>query len=376
MLFDRTNKAVSALQGQLAEAAAENARLRAELEEARASTHQACEAHASADRETLLSRGLGGHLLAFNDSLKLCQDSLASLAMTMRNETRMVGTTCSAMGDNLSVIERMSGNLHGFAERLNGTSVAVEQLHDRTSEIDSIVRLIDEIAEQTNLLALNAAIEAARAGEYGRGFAVVADEVRKLAERTRTATNDISVLVQTVQRESSSVRDRVQVNPEETAAFAQDGQRAHQGMEGLLGTTKQMIGTIAASALRSFVETAKVDHLVYKMEIYKVFLGQSTKRPEDFSSHTHCRLGKWYYEGDGRECFSRLPGYREVEAPHIQVHKQGVEAVRQYLDGDTDAALESLGRMEAASMEVLRNLEVMAARGAADTTLLCVGGAH
>ncbi|WP_420856658.1 CZB domain-containing protein [Sulfuritortus calidifontis] len=137
-----------------------------------------------------------------------------------------------------------------------------------------------------------------------------------------------------------------------------------------------MVGTIAATALRSFVETAKVDHLVFKLEIYKVIMGISEKKADEFAVHTQCRLGKWYYEGDGKACFSRLPGYKEIESPHIAVHRHGVAAVRHFYDGDFDQCVAELDQMETASLDVLRNLEQMAASGMADPSALCVGHQH
>ncbi len=372
MLFKGARIKQESLERKVSELQQENAVLQARLEEVsgRRDADLAAEARKS-DRLAVFD-GLKPHLDSYSGSLKESQGSLSTLAQALKQETAQVASASSAVGNTLTIIERMSANLESFTRRLEETSVAVGQLHQRTGEIDGIVKMIKEIADQTNLLALNAAIEAARAGETGRGFAVVADEVRKLAERTRGATDDISSLVKTVQAEATLARDQVRVDPAQTEAFSQDGRQAHQGMQDLTDLSGQMVGTIAASALRSFVETAKVDHLVFKLEIYKVFLGLTDKKGGDFASHTACRLGKWYYEGDGRSCFSKLPGYDAVESPHIEVHKSGVAAVEHFHAGNVEASMEALGKMEAASLQVIRNLETMAATGAADPDILCV----
>ena len=79
------------------------------------------------------------------------------------------------------------------------------ELKEYTSQMQSIIDLINGITSQTSLLSLNASIEAARAGEAGRGFAVVASEISNLAEQTQKATIDITSLIANISNELSEV---------------------------------------------------------------------------------------------------------------------------------------------------------------------------
>ena len=127
-----------------------------------------------------------------------------NIADNMGNTQRLAQENAQQTRIGRTSMDEASSSLEHIAGALNSTATVINTLGQRSQEIGGIVGVITSIAEQTNLLALNAAIEAARAGEQGRGFAVVADEVRNLASRTRQATDEISVMIQSIQQETGN----------------------------------------------------------------------------------------------------------------------------------------------------------------------------
>lgn len=167
------------------------------------------------------------------------------------HETAHISQEASELSmEGVKIANQASLEMERIANSVTTSAQVIQALGERSKAISGIVQTIREIADQTNLLALNAAIEAARAGEQGRGFAVVADEVRKLAERTSTATGEISQMIGAIQAETSSAITSIQAGTDQAHSGALLARQASESLESInLGArgTMEKVDAIASA---------------------------------------------------------------------------------------------------------------------------------
>ncbi len=132
-----------------------------------------------------------------------------SVASSANEVSRSVATVAVAVEQMNASVQEISKNTNeaarvasGAAGEVQTASTTIARLGQSGMAIGNVVHLISKIAEQTNLLALNATIEAARAGDAGKGFSVVAHEVKDLARSTAQATEEIRVVIQSIQTDT------------------------------------------------------------------------------------------------------------------------------------------------------------------------------
>lgn len=123
-------------------------------------------------------------------------------------------------------------------------------------------------------------------------------------------------------------------------------------------------------ALVAELEMVKVEHLVFRMSVYRAFLaithvcnvGENCEpaQPEAIASYSESMFGKWYYTAQPR--LNMYTDFQAIDAPHRRMHLFAAEALelfaeRQYLEG-----VDKVTIMEQSSIEVMTSLNALATR--------------
>ncbi|MGO4999996.1 methyl-accepting chemotaxis protein [Oceanisphaera sp. W20_SRM_FM3] len=188
------------------------------------------------------------------DQVAAAINEMAATVNEVSQNTSLAAASARSANDaaeqGKKVVQQTVVSISQLADDVISTGRVVQSLADSSTQISTVVQVIQDIADRTNLLALNAAIEAARAGEQGRGFAVVADEVRQLAGQTQKSSQEIVTMIAKLQGDAEQAlkaMDHGRKQAELTVGQAQEAERALELISAAVQTINDMNTQIATA---------------------------------------------------------------------------------------------------------------------------------
>lgn len=344
--------------------------------------------------------------------------TINSITKNVQNTISASAEAKSLASKGMTVVDSTKIRIEELSSTFHHANDALETLLGAAEEADKIIRVVNDISSKTDLLSLNASIEAARAGEAGKGFAVVAHEVSRLSEKTQTSISDIENIIENIKKEISRVSEKIEEGNEsatkavkevtdanstienivnkiefvdnevsnigsaikeqgqavtdiaQNVSTISDGSRdVNQEIEKIADTldevtkksnaTRNELGKMPISAIE-LIQHSKVDHLFWMHRLRRMIEGKEQIKQEEFTDHTVCRLGKWYYsvKTDGQsDEFKNV--YTDLGPPHAKLHSVAANVIREYNQGNRKEALKLYKECIPISKEIVNKLDLL-----------------
>ena len=296
-------------------------------------------------------------MLSGIDSITTIRNTLLSSSERLRHEQQVIdalNVKNSQAYDSMHALEKLVAEISASAQQEIQISTA---LQETVNEINHSVEDIHRLSNQTNLLAINSAIEAAHVGELGRGFTVIVKEIKQLASEVKQHASQIAGLSHAIAERAGQVCESVIGIQTLIAHIQREVAQSRQALEQVIERAGYMQQIIRAIALQQFLNTVKLDHIIWKYQVYRYLFTRD--RQATMSDHHSCRLGRWYYAGEGRRQFGEHPTFRTLARPHAEVHRSGQQALAAFAADNFVAMTAALEQMESASAAVIEGIDAL-----------------
>ncbi|EQC46616.1 methyl-accepting chemotaxis protein [Bacteriovorax sp. Seq25_V] len=127
-------------------------------------------------------------------------ESAKMVAINCRDASDSVEKALESVSHGVSYSNTASEKISLLQKTILEVGAQMTSLEKSGSEILEVLNLIHDITMKTQHLSINAAVEAARAGEHGKGFVVVAEEIGELARETKTSTEKIKSITESINK--------------------------------------------------------------------------------------------------------------------------------------------------------------------------------
>lgn len=362
------------------------------------------------------------HLADYSSTIAQAGEELSatvnSIGHNLQNTMEAATEAKNIANQGTFVIDHSVSRIKNVNHILAGTHKSLQSLLDTADKADNLLKVIDDISSKTDLLSLNASIEAARAGKAGKGFAVVASEVGRLSEKTQASIHEIEDVINNIKMSVKDISAKLNLCLESARESENDAHKAKLTFENIVkkighvdsevsnigsavngqaqavtdiaknvstissstkninqqiskvadftdsitrisNSTRNELGKIDLGA-KMILEHAKIDHLFWMHRLRRMIDGKENIKSEEFTDHTLCRLGKWYYNAKitmFSEEFRKF--HKELEAPHIELHSIAANLIRSYNNGGTQESLQLYEQLVPISKAIVGKIDQM-----------------
>ncbi|MEQ5391855.1 methyl-accepting chemotaxis protein [Proteus sp. fly-1013] len=289
-------------------------------------------------------------------TITLIRDSILASSNKLQDKLNLLDEMEHLFGKMLDNSRLLTQFLNEVDTHFTHSREEIENFSGWLKKIKESASNIDRLSSQANLLSINSAIEAGHIGREGAGFSVLAQEMKKLSLEIQKQASSIASINNNLGARFIPVKETTEKNQEQVQQIKIQVEEGHQNLTSLSEQASELKHIFTFISMQQFFNTVKLDHVLWKEAIYIHLLNNDDEHC--VNQHTECRLGKWYYQGDGRK-FAGTEAFRRLDEPHKLVHECGRLALSANIKGDQEAVTQYIERMEQASVDVIKYVDVL-----------------